>query len=39
MSQLTRIPLPDNFASTHQIRTLLGYLNGDDLPETSDDFK
>ncbi|CAF3375104.1 unnamed protein product [Rotaria socialis] len=39
MSQLTRIPLPDNFASTHQIRTLLGYVNGDDLPATSDDFK
>lgn len=39
MTQLTRIPLPANFASTHQIRTLLSYVNGDTLPAAKDDFK
>jgi len=39
MSQLTRIPLPDNFASQNQIRTFLSYVNGDNLPLVKDDFK
>lgn len=39
MTQLTRIPLPGNFASTQQIRTLLSYVNGDTLPAARDDFK
>ncbi|UJR28561.1 hypothetical protein I4U23_009794 [Adineta vaga] len=39
MTQLTRIPLPDNFASTQQVRTLLNYVNGDSLPPLKDDFK
>lgn len=39
MTQLTRIPLPDNFATTHQIRALLNYVNGDQTPADSDDFK
>jgi hypothetical protein len=39
MTQLTRIPLPDNFASTQQVRTLLSYVNGDTLPGVKDDFK
>ena len=39
MTQLTRIPLPDNFASTQQVRTLLNYVNGDTLPAVKDDFK
>ena len=39
MSQLTRIPLPDSFATTHQIRTLLNYVNGDQRPSDPDDFK
>jgi serine/threonine protein kinase len=39
MTQLTRLPLPDNFASTQQVRTLLSYANGDTLPAVRDDFK
>jgi serine/threonine protein kinase len=39
MTQLTRIPLPDNFASTQQVRTLLSYVNGDTLPSMKEDFK
>jgi serine/threonine protein kinase len=39
MTQLTRIPLPDNFASTQQVRTLLSYVNGDTRPAAKDDFK
>jgi hypothetical protein len=39
MSQLTRIRLPDNFASQNQIRTFLSYVNGDNLPLVKDDFK
>ncbi|CAF4391290.1 unnamed protein product [Rotaria sp. Silwood2] len=50
ISQLTRISLPDNFASTQQIllfhqltlqqiRTFLSYVNGDHLPLAKDDFK
>ncbi|CAF3221282.1 unnamed protein product [Rotaria socialis] len=39
MSQLTRIRLPDNFASRQQVRTLLSYVNGDTLPEAKEDFK
>ncbi|CAF0895692.1 unnamed protein product [Adineta ricciae] len=39
MTQLTRIPLPDNFASTQQVRTLLNYVNGESLPAVKDDFK
>jgi serine/threonine protein kinase len=39
MTQLTRIPLPDNFASTQQVRQLLSYVNGDTLPTVKDDFK
>ena len=37
--QLARIPLPDNFASTQQIRLLTNYANGDQLPSNRDDFK
>ena len=39
MTQLTRIPLPDNFASTPQVRTLLSYANSDTLPAAKEDFK
>lgn len=39
MTQLTRIPLPANFASSQQVRTLLGYVNHDPLPAPTDDFK
>ncbi|CAF2918609.1 unnamed protein product [Rotaria sp. Silwood2] len=39
MTQLPRIRLPDNFASTQQVRTLLGYVNGDIAPALADDFK
>jgi serine/threonine protein kinase len=39
MTQLTRIRLPDNFASTQQVRTLLSYVNGDTLPTEKEDFK
>jgi serine/threonine protein kinase len=39
VSQLTRIPLPDNFASTQQIRTFLGYVNRVNRPRVDDDFK
>ena len=39
MSQLTRIPLPDNFASMQQIRTFLNYLNDDHSTLSKDDFK
>jgi serine/threonine protein kinase len=39
MTQLTRIPLPDNFASTQQVRTLLNYVNGVPPPPGKDDFK
>ena len=39
MTQLTRLPLPNNFASTQQVRTLLGYVNGDTAPSSKDDFK
>jgi len=39
MSQLTRIPLPDNFATQHQIHTFLSYVNGENAPDTKDDFK
>ena len=39
MAQLTRLPLPANFASTQQVRTLLSYANGDTLPVTKDDFQ
>jgi serine/threonine protein kinase len=39
MTQLSRIRLPDNFASTQQVRTLLSYVNGDTLPNVKDDFK
>ena len=39
MTQLTRIRLPDNFASTQQVRTLLSYVNGDTLPAAKEDFK
>lgn len=39
MAQLTRLPLPANFASTNQIRTLISYVNGDTLPTAKEDFK
>ncbi len=39
MTQLTRIPLPDNFASTVQVKTLLSYVNGDTAPQVKEDFK
>jgi serine/threonine protein kinase len=39
MSQLAQIRLPDNFASQNQIRTFLSYINGDNLPLATDDFK
>jgi serine/threonine protein kinase len=39
ISQLTRIPLPANFASPDQIRTFLSYVNGDTRPDAPDDFK
>jgi hypothetical protein len=39
MTQLTRIPLPDNFASTTQVKALLSYVNGDTLPVVKEDFK
>ncbi|CAF4523047.1 unnamed protein product [Rotaria sp. Silwood1] len=39
ISQLSQIPLPDNFASTQQIRTFLSYVSGDHLPLAKDDFK
>ncbi|CAF1076010.1 unnamed protein product [Rotaria sp. Silwood1] len=39
MAQLTRIRLPDNFASTQQVRTLLGYVNNTLTPTVEDDFK
>jgi len=39
MTQLPRIPLPDNFASTQQVKTLLSYVNGDTLPTNKEDFK
>jgi hypothetical protein len=39
MTQLTRIRLPENFASIQQVRTLLSYVNGDTLPTMEDDFK
>jgi serine/threonine protein kinase len=39
LSQLARIPLPDNFASRHQIDTFLNYLNGKTVPNVKDDFK
>ncbi len=39
ITQLQRIPLPDNFASKQQVRTLLSYVNGDALPAGKDDFK
>ena len=39
MTQLTRLPLPNNFASTQQVRTLLNYVNGVTLPNPKDDFK
>ena len=39
MTQLMRLPLPDNFASTDQIKMLLSYANGDTLPSAKDDFK
>ncbi len=39
MVQLTRIRLPENFASTQQVRTLLSYVNGDTLPSMKEDFK
>ncbi|CAF1023509.1 unnamed protein product [Adineta ricciae] len=37
--ELKETPLPDDFATTPQIRTFLGYLNGDILPATKEDFK
>lgn len=39
LSQLTRMRLPDNFASSEQINTLLSYANGDATSPTPDDFK
>lgn len=39
MKQLPRLPLPDNFASSNQVKTLLGYVNGTITPNTEDDFK
>ncbi|CAF1068038.1 unnamed protein product [Adineta steineri] len=39
MTQLTRIPLPDNFASTAQVRTLLGLVNNETSRGVKDDFK
>jgi serine/threonine protein kinase len=39
LSQLTQDRLPDNFASQHQIRTFLGYVNRDNLPIVQEDFK
>ena len=39
MTQLTRIRLPENFASIQQVRILLSYVNGDARPTTEDDFK
>lgn len=39
MTQLTRLPLPNNFASTQQVRTLLNYVNGITQPNPKDDFK
>ena len=39
MTQLTRIPLPENFATKRQVRTLLGYVNGQVTPTNPEDFK
>jgi len=39
MKQLTRLPLPDNFASSSQIKTLLGYVNGNLTAPNEEDFK
>lgn len=39
LSQLTHMRLPHNFASSQQIHTLLNYANGDEQPQTDEDFK
>lgn len=39
ITQLTHIGLPDNFASTEQIRTFLSYVNGENVPSANDNFK
>lgn len=39
MTQLNRLPLPANFASSHQVKALLSYVNGETAPDDKDDFK
>ncbi len=39
LGQLARIPLPDNFASQHQIDAFLNFVNGKTIPNVKDDFK
>ena len=39
LNQLTKIPLPNNFATTQQIRTFLNYINEKKVPLIKDYFK
>ena len=39
LGQLARMPLPDNFASRHQIDAFLNYVNGKTVPSDTEDFK